>query len=89
MVKNIYSEFLNIFCSIDASANERLGKFVNDSPRRYANCTAKAMLIDQQPHVLLFACKDIPAGSELRYDYGGGNLTWRKVCQSHVSKQFC
>jgi SET domain-containing protein len=52
---------------------------VNDTPKKHANCIAKPMLIDGQPHVLLFAARDIAAESELRYDYGGGNLPWRKV----------
>jgi len=32
-----------------------------------------------KPHVLLFAGKDIAPGEELRYDYGGGDMPWRKV----------
>jgi len=32
------------------------------------------------PHILVFAVQDIPAGTEVRYDYGGGgSLPWRKV----------
>ena len=32
------------------------------------------------PHILVFAVQDIPAGTEVRYDYGGGGgLPWRKV----------
>lgn len=32
-----------------------------------------------RPHVLIFAGKDIHPGDELRYDYGGGDMPWRKV----------
>lgn len=68
------------FCfSIDATESNRLGKFVNDAPPRYANCVAKTMMVLGQPHVILFASRDIPAGSEIDYNYGGGNLPWRKV----------
>jgi len=68
-----------VFCSIDASESERLGKYVNDLPRKEANCVAKAAFVCGLPRVLLFALKDITANSELRYDYGGDNLPWRKV----------
>ena len=67
--------------SIDASTNHqhRLGRFVNDSPKRYANCAPRAMFIGGKPRVLLFATKNMTVGTELRYDYGGGCLPWRKV----------
>jgi len=76
----IYSGTLtNMFnFSIDGTSTNRLGRFVNDSPRRYANCSPKAMFIEGCPRVLLFASKLIPAGTELRYDYGG-TVPWRKV----------
>lgn len=66
--------------SIDASHNNRLGRFVNDSPQKFANTVAKTMEVDGVPHVALFALTDIPSGVELRYDYGGScNLPWRNV----------
>jgi hypothetical protein len=65
--------------SIDASESERLARYVNDSPRQFANCIAKPTLVDGRPHVVLSALKNIEAGTELRYDYGRGNLPWRKV----------
>jgi len=37
------------------------------------------MSINGRPRVLLFASKKIAVGTELRYDYGGGSLPWRKV----------
>jgi len=55
---------------------------VNDSPRKFANCVAKAILVDGKPHIALFALTNIPSGCELRFDYGGGSqLPWRKVRQ--------
>ena len=73
---------------IDAVGNDRLGRFVNDLPKGKANCIAKAMFINKRPHVLLFAAKYIKAGDELRFDYGGDDLPWRKVCilsySSHI-----
>lgn len=66
--------------SIDATEIETFAKYVNDSPRKFANCTAKSANLDGIPHVLLFAAKDIAIGTELRYDYGGVSMPWRKVC---------
>jgi hypothetical protein len=52
---------------------------VNDAPKKLANCKVKAMMIDNHPRVLIYACRDILAGCELRYDYGVSDLPWRKV----------
>jgi hypothetical protein len=65
--------------SIDASNCERLGKYVNDAPKKQANCVAKSKLLLGKPCVLLFAAKDIAANSQLLFDYGGKDLPWRKV----------
>lgn len=61
------------------SHQHRLGRFVNDSPKRFTNCAPKVMLICGKHRVLLFATKNTAVGTELRYDYGGGRLPWRKV----------
>jgi SET domain-containing protein len=74
---------LHIF-SIDATDNERLGRFVNDAQKRSqtCNCTTKLLTVENRPHIVLFASKDISVGQEIRYDYGGGTaLPWRKVRQ--------
>jgi len=67
--------------SINASVSHehRLGRFVNDSPKRFANAAPKVMFVGGKPRVLLFAIKTITVGTELRYNYGGGSLPWRKV----------
>lgn len=65
--------------SIDGSNSTRLGRFVNDLPRRLANCYTKVVPMNGRPHVLIFAGKDITVGEELCYDYGGGDMPWRKV----------
>lgn len=77
---------LNVLCSIDANADyqHRLARYINDSPKRYANCAPKLRYIGGRPRVLLFAIKTIASGTELRYDYGGGMLLWRKVCYAVV-----
>lgn len=75
----------NVLCfclySIDAKNSNRLAKFVNDSPGRFANCKAKTLTVNSRPHLIIFATKPIMTGTELRYDYGSGtsNLPWRKV----------
>jgi hypothetical protein len=35
--------------------------------------------VDGTPHLCLFAVKDVKQFEELRYDYGCGELDWRKV----------
>ena len=75
------SNSVHYYFSLDASTNHlsRLGRFLNDSPKRLANCAPKAMIIAGKPRVVIFATKHIMSGTELRYDYGGRNLPWRKV----------
>jgi len=37
------------------------------------------MVIKDLPRMRFFARKDIPAGSEIRFDYQGEEMPWRKV----------
>ena len=65
--------------SIDATYSTSIGRYVNDSPKKYANCTMKMVLLDEIPRLILKATKDIPPNMELRYDYGDRrSLHWRK-----------
>jgi hypothetical protein len=74
-----------MFFSIDGTCSERLAKFINDSPKPWMNCRTKCVLIDSLPHILIFAVKDIPAGTELRYSYNdNGCFAWRKVPIMHL-----
>lgn len=59
-------------------SSERLGKFVNDSPNKWANAVIKITYIQGNPHLFLYAKKDINPGEEIRYDYGAPGLWWRK-----------
>ena len=66
--------------SIDATLAEgTLGRFVNDSVQRYANCEMKKHVVDGVPHLFLVAKTFIKEYTELRYDYGDHtrNLHWR------------
>ena len=47
---------------------ERIGKVVNDSPERFTNCSMKMVDVDGIPHLCLFSIKEIPKGTELRFD---------------------
>lgn len=67
--------------SIDATeAADRLGRYINDSPDHYANCVVKPHALNGVPKLFITSRKDIKAGTELRYNYNGGYLPWRKVC---------
>jgi SET domain-containing protein len=66
---------------IDATETfDRLGNMVNDGKGEEQNCNMKLVVINNQPHLCLFAVRDIQIGEELLYDYGDnfGNLWWRK-----------
>jgi len=63
----IVTDSVNLFCSsIDATNNTRLGRYVNDSPSKHANCAVKLMEYNGVPFLFLFAIKDIPPFTELR-----------------------
>ena len=59
-----------------------MGKFVNHS-KKHANCKAVKITTENKIKICLFAIKDIPAGVELRYDYGVPGLIW-KVCTIYI-----
>jgi len=76
-----FNDFVIMHCSIDATDHERLMKYVNDAPKKSANCRVRPVKFDNRTHILLFASKDLPCDTELVYDYGGlaVALPWRKV----------
>ncbi|XP_056586594.1 uncharacterized protein LOC130407579 [Triplophysa dalaica] len=79
-ILNEYAYFFNHlghnYC-IDASYdNGSLGRLVNDDEKPNAKMR-KILDVDGKPHLCLFAIKDIDAGEEILYDYGGHNLPWR------------
>ncbi|CAL9690820.1 unnamed protein product [Knipowitschia caucasica] len=62
---------------IDASREDQsFGRLVNDNVR--PNCKMKKLINDGKPHLFLFALRDIDAGEEISYDYGGTGWPWRK-----------
>ncbi|XP_065678961.1 uncharacterized protein LOC124815031 [Hydra vulgaris] len=57
------------------------GKFIDDSPPKYANSMIKRYVsLNQSTYLALYAIKDIGVSTELRYDYGDdpSKMTWRK-----------
>jgi len=77
----IFFYFVFIIFSINGTNTDRLARYVNDSPRRFANCVPKAFFMLGKPRVLIFALCD--SGTELRYDYGGSALPWRQVIATY------
>jgi len=77
------------FVSINASNTDRIGKYINDCPRRFANSIPKGVFALGKPRVLIFALCDIDAGTELRYDYGTSSLPWRRVTAILLYSHFC
>jgi len=67
-------------CSIDATNSERLMRYVNDAASKdfACNCRVKLIKVGDSCHILLFATRDLPINTELRYDYGT-DAPWRKV----------
>ncbi|CAH3186026.1 unnamed protein product, partial [Porites lobata] len=65
------------YCN-DATFSEGLGRLVNDERATKSNCHMKKIAHNNKVNLCLFAKKDIPANTELRYDYGVSDLPWRK-----------
>lgn len=60
--------------SLDASVEaESLGRLVNDDNKK-PNCKMKIIDYNREPHLCLFALRNIAIGEELCYDYG--NADW-------------
>lgn len=58
-----------------------LGRLVNDD-HPLPNCKMKKMVVEGKPQLFLFAPREIPAGEEIPYNYGGTDFPWRKlVCE--------
>ncbi|XDV12024.1 hypothetical protein PO909_000781 [Leuciscus waleckii] len=63
---------------IDASKEDcSLGRLINDN-HKSPNCTMKKIIVNDTPHLCLFAVKKIEIGSEIEYNYGDSQWPWRK-----------
>ncbi|XP_068128380.1 N-lysine methyltransferase KMT5A-B-like [Hyperolius riggenbachi] len=64
-----YFQYLNKTYCVDATKETgRLGRLINHS--KNGNCHTKLHDINNVPHLILVASRDIKAGEELLYDYG-------------------
>uniref|UniRef100_U5EU97 [histone H4]-lysine(20) N-methyltransferase n=1 Tax=Corethrella appendiculata TaxID=1370023 RepID=U5EU97_9DIPT len=64
-----YFKHKNIQHCIDATAeSDKFGRLVNHS--RNGNLTTKTVSVNNRPHLVLLAGKDIEEGEEITYDYG-------------------
>lgn len=71
-------DFFFFFPSIDASIEDgSLGRLVNDN-HKSPNCTMKKIIVNDQPHLCLFAIKKIEIGTEIDYNYGDSKWPWRE-----------
>ena len=57
------------YYGVDAANTKRLGKFVNDSTKVYANAKIHQIEISRIPRLCLFAVSDLPPKIEIKYDY--------------------
>ncbi|XP_028418510.1 N-lysine methyltransferase KMT5A-A-like [Dendronephthya gigantea] len=67
----------NASLCVDATYSDGLGRLVNDAEARVANCLMKRLIINSQPHLAIYAKRDLCKNEELRYDYGVKDLPWR------------
>lgn len=64
--------------SIDTSKEDgSLGRLVNDN-NKSPNCIMKKILINDRPHLCLFAVKNIKVGAEIDYNCGDSKWPWRE-----------
>ncbi|XP_068188438.1 uncharacterized protein [Antennarius striatus] len=62
---------------VDASIKDgSLGRLVNDDHRR-PNCKMKKIDYEGEPHLCLFALRNISPGVEITYNYGESSYPWR------------
>lgn len=55
-----------------------VGRYANDEWKD-PNCVMKKMVMDNGvPCLFLHTIKDVPAHTELRYDYGDSTAPWRR-----------
>lgn len=73
VIAAIYNQYLirsNVYYSVDATKESgRLGRLLNHS-KTNANVCTRLFPIDNVPHLILVAAKDVSNDEELLYDYG-------------------
>ena len=72
----IIPQLFFIFFSVDATNSiGRVARYINDS--KFVNCLIKVVIVENKPHLCIFALVDIDKDIELRYNYGEPGLPWR------------
>ncbi|KAI8937747.1 hypothetical protein NX059_005447 [Plenodomus lindquistii] len=67
--QTMYLFRLNKHQDVDATHMGNKLRFINNADRKYANCSPKNLLCNQVYRIALFASTNIPAGTELFFDY--------------------
>ncbi|XP_047229280.1 uncharacterized protein LOC124872897 isoform X4 [Girardinichthys multiradiatus] len=79
-------EWQNRHWCIDASIEDgSLGRLVNDN-HKSPNCNMKKIIVNDQPHLCLFAIKKIEIGTEIDYNYGDSKWPWREKAPTAVAE---
>ena len=62
-------EILDFICinAINAKCSIRLGRYIDDVPRKYANSIIKMVLVRGNPWLVLKAMKDVHSNMKLRF----------------------
>ena len=70
-------EKMNFDYSVDATRSNRIGRYVNDSAKMFANSTMKKIVVNGT---------HIEQDCEIRYDYGEPSsvLPWRKEVNTRI-----
>ncbi len=75
--------------SIDASKEDgSLGRLVNNS-HKSPNCIIKKVIVNDRPHLCLFAVKNIEPGTEIDYNYGDSKWPWREKVGKNFKNVTC
>lgn len=88
-ISNFYFLNLDKDLVIDAGPKGNLARFMNHSCE--PNCVTQKWTVNKAPRVGLFALKDIPAGSELTFNYNldcRGNERTKCKCESTLCSGF-
>lgn len=60
-----------MFFSIDATVeNNRMGRLCNHATGKSATAKVRVVVVNNVPHVCLFAKRDMDVGDQVLYDYG-------------------
>lgn len=74
---------LHLLFSVDASKEDgSLGRLINNN-HKSPNAKMKKVIVNNRPHLCLFAIKEIEIGKEIEYNYGDSNWTWREKVRIH------